>query len=492
MKPASHENQTKTSPTAIENRRRKIHFRSIKLPFFPSLFLAVVMFIAWYAGYEIVDLMPWLYLASLCICGRHALVEARFPGLFTWFIISFAGLFMLYPVLAPFVGLQILADETTFMNYSFLTICGVHLFIVAYQFSLIVGRRSKKWTASYRMSQNRLLFAIMAFFFINLFALLLLVIDAGSISSLMSATRVARKELSGTVLLISTYAMGAGSFFYPLVAVYLKRHRVLLPLFVAVMIVIEILCFLAFRTRTFFVLHTIGFLVGWYLIAPRVIFVKQSPYFTSRKVSFTQKALIAVAGIVIVLSAVTIRTYRGGFETGDASVDIKGSLVYSFKEGGALNMTNISFRILELVPATHGFLGGQSYYRLLFVPIPRALWPGKPPNTQKITAQWLDPGIWVGQTTPVGITGDLYINFGFVGILGMLVFGYIFGVMDRRNSLSNALFVSVSFAMIFHLARGGFTNPIISLALYWIVAKKTESYLLSRVSESKETGLTST
>ena len=81
---------------------------------------------------------------------------------------------------------------------------------------------------------------------------------------------------------------------------------------------------------------------------------------------------------------------------------------------GVFGYSDIIYRLIEKFPSMHGFLNGQSYYRVFFTLIPRYLWPDKPENTQRIVAYIINPGI-INQTTPPSIVGDSYINFGIYG-----------------------------------------------------------------------------
>ncbi len=91
---------------------------------------------------------------------------------------------------------------------------------------------------------------------------------------------------------------------------------------------------------------------------------------------------------------------------------------------------------------------------------------GKIPNTQRIVAQWINPGL-ESYTAPPGIIGDLYINFGIVGILGMVVFGIVLGRIEKMRGLVSFIYSGAVFMPIFHLVRGGFTNLVmIGLSIY--------------------------
>ena len=144
--------------------------------------------------------------------------------------------------------------------------------------------------------------------------------------------------------------------------------------------------------------------------------------------------------------------------------------------GGDLGYTYFTRRALEIFPEQHGYMYGQSYYRLLFVPIPRAIWPGKPENTERIFAALLDSDLGAaGVTIPPGIVGDLYSNFGPIGVLGMLAFGFFFA-LERYRSPTDLMILAASGYWIFHLCRGSLTNPVVTLICIWAA-----SYVFTRI-----------
>jgi hypothetical protein len=53
----------------------------------------------------------------------------------------------------------------------------------------------------------------------------------------------------------------------------------------------------------------------------------------------------------------------------------------------------------------------------------------------------------------------------------------IFRTLDKGSGLVTALFLSVSFAMVFHVVRGGFTNPITTMIVYGFVANLVGKYI---------------
>jgi hypothetical protein len=104
---------------------------------------------------------------------------------------------------------------------------------------------------------------------------------------------------------------------------------------------------------------------------------------------------------------------------------------------------------------------------MFFVFIPRSIWSDKPLSTERIVAEWLFPGE-PELTIPPGIIGDVYINFSYWGILFMPFFSLLFALFNKLRGLSAWIMFACSFGFIFHIVRGGFTNPIILLTVLFI------------------------
>ncbi len=145
-----------------------------------------------------------------------------------------------------------------------------------------------------------------------------------------------------------------------------------LPYLPSIAVGLEVFLFLAFRVRTFPVIHFVAFLVGWYLIAPRVIISGSSAQLDHFRLSFSQKILLVTLGLVLLLSAFVLRTYRGKMESevslSEVSLDVVGSIQYAFERGGELGYSIWVFRILEVVPSTYDYLNGHPARRPAVLP----------------------------------------------------------------------------------------------------------------------------
>ena len=458
--------------------RRVTHLR---YQIFPSIALAFFAFLLWLCGPNALPLSPWLCLLSVLVTAQHIFFEAKLPSLFTWFSVTYISLFLVYPIVAPLIGIKIPTTNDVFFKYCFLAVGSLHLFIIGYELASYPHAK-RRWEARYRTTSDRLFNMICLLFILNILASVLVLADAGSFSVLESRTRNEMKYAIGILSIAGIYVYMMGIFMYPLLGVYLRYRKYRIVVWLPVVVGFEIFMFLMFRTRTFPVMHFFGVLIGWFLIASRMIIAGGDPNVSFlKRLSAVQKISITVLIAVLVIGMFVLRVFRGNYEKAgsiaEININIPESIQYAFERGGELGYSEWVFKILEKVPEHHDYMYGQSYYRLLFVPIPRSLWQEKPQNSQRIVAQWIDPGAVSVQTTPVGIFGDLYVNFGMFGMLGMLIFGYAFGIMDRSQQLTNALFLSISFSMVFHMVRGGFTNPLLEMVTSFLTAQIVANYL---------------
>ncbi len=471
--------------TDSKRKKKRIRLGLTRLPY---LLVTLVALYLWDQGTVAIGPLRFLCGITALLALRHIFLVARFPGFFTWFTAPYIGLFLVYPIIAPMTGVDIPATDEVFLDYLFLAVSGLNLFILGYE--LTTSRRhSRRWNDSYTTTSGRLANTINILLALNLFAVVILIMNAGSFGAILSQTRLDLKVNAGLLSMAGIYLLGLGALLYPLLAVQIRRRPSRGIFWIPIIVAVEVFLFLALRVRTFPVIHVVGLLVGWYLICPRltVLRSRRSPRLRSRLTTIQKFALVGVA-CALVLGMFVHRTFRGQFQAaeslGDVEINVADSIRYAFEGGGELGYSKWVLQILEIVPSQHDYLYGLSYYRLLFVPIPRSIWPEKPYNSQRIVAQWLEEDAVSVQTSPVGVIGDLYVNFGMWGILGMALFGMVFGRVDRSSSLTQALLLAVSFAMIFHLARGGFTNPLINLAVYFFAAHATAKYLVGRANVS--------
>jgi len=239
------------------------------------------------------------------------------------------------------------------------------------------------------------------------------------------------------------------------------------PYWVAI-VPLMVVHFMIMRNRTATVALLIGIIVG---VVLRNRLVSMQRRAVRKRFPFIVKLfLVAALPTVMFLgvmgkylrTAYTIRDYRLTRKQWEYLTE------ETFARGGDLSFAVFLRHAMRLYPDQQPFLKGQSFYRLLFVPIPRFVWPTKPENTERYFAAALDPEFRRRNVTiPPGLVGDLYINFGYPGILGMFVWGLVF-IRERYRNLSDVLFLAGTGLWIFHWTRGNFSVPVVYAFVMWL------------------------
>lgn len=443
---------------------------------------------------SVVFWLPYQELLWLCFV-LSALVLLLFGirrltpvSVLTWFLLTYSGLYYIHPLLFALTSDE-LAGRASFPTYVFLTLAGVHLFLIGY---LLTNQRSRSILINPRPITIRLqLVGLLIWGLVALgwLGIGLRVFSFGSLATALSASRVALKQ--GAYSLLSEYFFLFFSPAFFLLPTYLKVKRGVTPwLAVASLVVAEVLLFYLTRVRTYLVAHAISVLCGLYFT-----------YYIPQSHKNRRKALLSgghfvqwltrqrrryfvywsVAMVVVALAAMSLRFIRGYLEpgvTGRWALSVVDVIALSVRNGD-LGYTRNVLDVIEYVPARHDFLYGQSYWRLLLVLVPRSVYPHKPPNTQQIVGSWFKPEVEV-YSLPPGIMGDAYINFGLWGILVFLGIGLVYGRLDRVTGVGSFIFNGVSFVQVFHWVRGGFTNPVLQLIFLGLVAYVIDAILTVR------------
>lgn len=306
--------------------------------------------------------------------------------------------------------------------------------------------------------------AITFIFLITSFSIILCFIDLGTLN-ILNVSRVDLKNSGSPFRLAATYGLYTTSIMYFLVFFTSKaRKKSNVILWILIFVLLETLIFLLFRTRSLLVVHSAAMLVGYY-------YSGLYGYNKYHK-GLSAKLITVVLSFIVFIVAISSRFFRGYLQPGQSvdnfDFDLKGFLELSIQSGDIGYSTTV-MNVINYVSQHDVFLNGQSYYRILYTIIPRFVWSDKPENTQRIVASWLEPGLQ-DQTIPPGIIGDAYLNFGMMGILILMIYGMFFALLDKKLSVKNFIMWAFSATWIFHLVRGGFTNPIlIFITLYAVL-----------------------
>lgn len=344
-------------------------------------------------------------------------------------------------------------------TYALITILSILLFCITHA----LFSRKTETMGKIHLTKSSVKSVTFLLSFILIMSIALCFIDAGTFNILRMG-RIDLKNTTSSLRLVATFGFYTTSILFFLIAFTLKaRRRSNVFKWMLVFLMVEVIIFLLFRTRSLLVVHSSAVLVGYYYSNLYV--------FNKRKSKVSPKFITISLGVIVFISAITTRFFRGFLQPGQSvsnfDFDLKLFLEMSIQSGDIGYATRV-FQVLGQVPQHHDFLLGQSYYRLLFTVIPRSIWSDKPRNTEQIVADWLEPSMQ-GMSIPPGIAGDAYINFGLYGVILFIFFGAFFAILDNRVNIRNFMIWGVSATWIFHLVRGGFTNPLIIFTVLFVV-----------------------
>lgn len=124
--------------------------------------------------------------------------------------------------------------------------------------------------------------------------------------------------------------------------------------------------------------------------------------------------------------------------------------VDAFIQGGYFIDVLKTSHIIKAVPTDFGYLHGQSLVGWLFAPVPRSVWPNKPlfMNLPPIlsTLIYSQPH----NNIPPGIVAELYLNFGWLGVVfGMLLLGiFLRFSFNYYVRYKNSIFVQTIYVLV--------------------------------------------
>ncbi|MBI4470311.1 MAG: oligosaccharide repeat unit polymerase [Acidobacteria bacterium] len=202
-----------------------------------------------------------------------------------------------------------------------------------------------------------------------------------------------------------------------------------------------------------------------------------------------QQAMV-VAGLIAIP---TVYTFMAAMLASRSSGQLSWEAAAQVEYMGSELLQELAY-IVKNVPQNAEYQWGYNYYVQLVNPIPRYLWAGKPTlDTGILMAQLKGAVSSTGEpylTISPGLIGEMYLNFGLYGIIGLSAFGgWLVRGWDRiierhRDSLSTMVFYSMGLAVLFILGRSFTMNMFYGMmALYagvwvtteWVSAKGATS-----------------
>ena len=148
--------------------------------------------------------------------------------------------------------------------------------------------------------------------------------------------------------------------------------------------------------------------------------------------------LVAAVAVILLMGVLRYTQTRGlsydEYRSGVSVVEMAEPLL------GSSNFMGVgkTAAIIEAVPDRLDYLYGTSYLTWIVAPIPRAIWPDKPIIRIGRVLGYAIFGTADTTGIPPGAVGELYLNFGWLGIpLGMLAFGLFLGWYARKLTIGS-------------------------------------------------------
>jgi oligosaccharide repeat unit polymerase len=221
-----------------------------------------------------------------------------------------------------------------------------------------------------------------------------------------------------------------------------------------------------------------------------------------RAVSLGKFVLWSTFGsMFLVGTSIVVREYlvSGSFHTVDSSLQ---SWLFAWHYGmsGDFYQLQALAILADNIPHNMPYEYGSTYFYFFIALIPYSLWPGKA-NFETAAgffakAFWYDHWFYTGTTIPPSLIGEMFLNFGPIGIvLGMFIFGLIYKIFSRLPSrgitASSICHFFMLGAMVSYI-RGEFSSATVTLLtllfptlFFWQLSTTRYRYLItSRVSST--------
>lgn len=267
--------------------------------------------------------------------------------------------------------------------------------------------------------------------------------------------------------LFATYA----TMILPFIFFFLPQRKFSAQIaYLITLICVLVLYFMIFRNRTLVLACVGAYIVG---VVAQYRFLTLGTKQIKGKLPRLMIAAVVVSGPLLYTTGIALRFVRGAYQIQDFTFTqehLQREIDHSLT-GGELGYAFMTREALRLFPSAHPYIYGESYYRLAFIPIPRQVWPGKPESTNRLFARVRDTELGKrGVTQSAGIVGTLYINFGPLGVFGMIGFGIVFA-RENYVRLHHIMMLSASGLWMMAIVRGSLTAPIMTIIVLYLIAR---------------------
>jgi hypothetical protein len=207
--------------------------------------------------------------------------------------------------------------------------------------------------------------------------------------------------------------------------------------------------------------------------------LSRTPVPTSSSTISRRSKVLAATGVLVFLLYGGYRQYHSSFQYNNpvSVTEAFAAQTGEFLRGwGVVGLTSI----LYFYPDNGEHLGGTSIAETFLMPVPRLLWAEKP---ERYGAEEVTRRMGWPTTTQSAITmpGELYANFGAVGVIGVGAFGLFFrGVYRRRLHpkafFAYAFFVPYAVLLSHWMSSTGLMTAVtlypVALAVVWLVLER--------------------
>ena len=307
---------------------------------------------------------------------------------------------------------------------------------------------------------------IVFFISVSLFAEWRMLSAIGGISSLM---RIMRSRLamfdyiSGVTLTMIRFARPA--FFLALFLIFMQSEKI--PLRYIVLAVI-----------TGFLAILVGVFTGnrGDFISP-LLTLMVFYHYRKRRIPITY-ALIFMAASVIFLPLYLVFVRNTNMQAEMLGMGLTEKIGYlfndAFGEGTFMEIRSV-MDVIRGVPGILPYQWGKTYFALLTSFIPRSIFPNKLPEAATVFNLAFYPERWLagGGGARVSMIGELYMNFGLIGLsIGGVFLGWlmrkIYNIFPNRNDLTSLLFYAIALPVFYFIVRGNFVGVAVHFLVDWI------------------------
>jgi len=224
------------------------------------------------------------------------------------------------------------------------------------------------------------------------------------------------------------------------------------------------------------------------LLMVEIFRIKESYHGAESEVHLKTLSKITVKTFLFVFLALVffsgygaVRNYRSS-EVQKSNISFNDAVLFEAKRflhgEGLIGLT----WIIQSFPGSAEYLKGKTFVDMLLLPVPRSLYPSKPLwyGVADITRAMGSP-----ESTQDAVTmpGELYANFGYLGIPFMSVYGAVFGLFWRFKQRPRFKFVYATLlpgimVTTFWMSFTGFVNsilsiPVLLISLVFIISRES-------------------